>query len=46
MASQLNLVLERLKRGLFGEPLPTSAHDEERLSNPEALAILRAVNRG
>jgi len=40
MASQLNLALERLKRGLFGDPLPTSAHDEERLSNPEALAIL------
>ncbi len=29
-----------LRRWLIGEPLPTSAHAEERLSNGEALAIL------
>lgn len=40
MASQLNYVFERFKRILFGNPLPTSAHAEERLSNGEALAIL------
>ena len=30
----------RLKNWLLGNPLPTSAHAEERLSNPEALAVL------
>ena len=40
MANQLNYVFERFKRILFGNPLPTSAHAEERLSNGEALAIL------
>jgi amino acid transporter len=34
------LRLDRLKAALVGAPLPTSAHDEERLSNGEALAIL------
>jgi len=32
--------LGRLKTALLGEPLPTSAHAEERLTNAEALAIL------
>jgi len=30
----------RLKQFVFGKSLPTSAHAEERLSNPEALAVL------
>ncbi|MFM7652784.1 MAG: APC family permease [Vulcanococcus sp.] len=34
------LRFERLKAALVGAPLPTSAHDEERLTNCEALAIL------
>ena len=34
------LRFERLKAALVGAPLPTSAHDEERLTNGEALAIL------
>lgn len=32
--------LQRLRRTLIGQPLPTSAHHEERYSNAEALAIL------
>ncbi|PSI00606.1 amino acid permease, partial [Synechococcus lacustris str. Tous] len=40
MPVKLNVSLNRLKNFLFGDPLPTSAHEEERLSNPEALAIL------
>lgn len=40
MPVKLNSSLDRLKNFLFGDPLPTSAHEEERLSNPEALAIL------
>jgi amino acid transporter len=31
---------DQLRRVLIGKPLPTSAHHEERFSNPEALAIL------
>ena len=34
--------LNRVRRTLIGQPLPTSAHAEERLSNAEALAILLA----
>ncbi|CAA9579897.1 Uncharacterized amino acid permease, GabP family [uncultured Synechococcales cyanobacterium] len=30
----------RFKQLLFGKSLPTSAHAEERLTNPEALAVL------
>ncbi len=30
----------RLKQFIFGKSLPTSAHAEERLSNPEGLAVL------
>jgi amino acid transporter len=37
---RLDRLLIGLKRGLFGAPLPSSAHAEERLTNPEALAIL------
>lgn len=33
-------LFESLKRSLVGDPLPTSAHGEERLNNAEALAIL------
>ena len=32
--------LNRVRRTLIGQPLPTSAHAEERLNNAEALAIL------
>jgi amino acid transporter len=32
--------LEALRRAVIGNPLPTSAHHEERYSNAEALAIL------
>ena len=40
MPRKINFSSDRLKIFLFGDPLPTSAHEEERLSNPEALAIL------
>jgi amino acid transporter len=40
MRKKINFSLDRLKIFLFGDPLPTSAQEEERLSNPEALAIL------
>lgn len=33
-------LLDQVKRTLVGNPLPTSAHAEERLNNAEALAIL------
>ncbi|MCP9848575.1 APC family permease [Cyanobium sp. Morenito 9A2] len=33
-------LFERVKRKMVGDPLPTSAHAEERLTNAEALAIL------
>ncbi len=33
-------LFESVKRTLVGDPLPTSAHGEERLNNAEALAIL------